>query len=365
MPSDAASTTSNDAAFVDGARNVRAGEELNADTLIPWLKEHVGSGEDLEVEQFGGGHSNLTYLLRWGGKELVLRRPPVGSKVKSAHDMAREWKVMSALHPHWPKVPTPVAFCDDEGVLGCDFYVTERQQGLILRKNPPEGLDLGEARMRAMSEALVDTLVDLHTLDPVAVGLGDLGRPEGFVQRQVEGWTKRYHGSKTDDVPVVDKVSAWLHGHLPTSPAPTLIHNDYKFDNVMFAPDEEATITCVFDWEMSTVGDPLMDLGTVLCYWVEQDDPPPLQQARMVPTHLPGCLTRRQVAERYADKSGRNLDELVFYTAFGLFKTAVVCQQIYFRFTQGLTQDPRFAAMGLFASLLCERADHVITSGEI
>lgn len=352
-------------AFLDDSRPVREGEELNQATLLPWLTEHVGAGDALEVEQFGGGHSNLTYLLKWGGGEYVLRRPPVGSKVKSAHDMSREWKVMSALHPHWPKVPTPVAFCDDEAILGCDFYVTERAHGLILRKNPPAGLDLGEARMRKMCEALVDTLVDLHRLDPAAIGLGDLGRPEGFVQRQVEGWTKRYHGSKTDDVPVVDKVSAWLHDHLPSSPPPTLIHNDYKFDNVMFAADEDATITCVFDWEMSTVGDPLMDLGTVLCYWVEADDPQPLHEARMVPTHLPGCLTRREVADRYAAQSGRSLDELVFYTAFGLFKTAVVCQQIYYRYTQGLTKDPRFAALGFFAALLCERADHVINSGEI
>jgi aminoglycoside phosphotransferase (APT) family kinase protein len=360
MPSDAAESD-----FLDTSRAVREGEELDRESLIPWLEAHIGRGGALEVEQFGGGHSNLTYLLRWAGGEYVLRRPPVGSKVKSAHDMAREWKVMSALHPHWPKVPTPVAFCDDDSVLGCDFYVTERARGLILRKQPPAGLALGEARMRAMSEALVDTLVDLHALDPVAVGLGNLGRPDGFVKRQVEGWTKRYHGSKTDDVAVVEKVSTWLHDQLPTSPAPTLIHNDYKFDNVMFAPDEEATITCVFDWEMSTVGDPLMDLGTVLCYWVEADDPPPLHEARMVPTHLPGCLTRQQIADRYAAKSGRSLDELVFYTAFGLFKTAVVCQQIYYRYTQGLTKDPRFAALGLFAALLCERADHVIATGEV
>lgn len=350
---------------LDHARPVREGEQLDEGKLSAWLSTTVGGGGPLHVEQFRGGHSNLTYLVRWGERELVLRRPPFGSKVKKAHDMGREHRVLSALAEGWGKVPRPVAFCDDASVLGCDFYLTERLHGVIYRKKLPPGLPVSAARARRLCEALVDTLVELHAVDPAAVGLADLGKPEGFVKRQVDGWTERYRASQTDDIPAMTEVGRWLVERIPTSPAATLIHNDYKFDNVMFdAADVERPIA-VFDWEMSTLGDPLMDLGTALAYWVQADDDAIFDEARMGPTHLEGCLTRQQVAERYAEKSGRSIDDVVFYQTFGLYKTAVVTQQIYYRFKQGLTRDERFAAMLLFTQLLAQRAADTIERDQL
>lgn len=345
---------------LDATRPVRAGEELDAAALSAYLEAELGPGGDLGVEQFPGGHSNLTYLVRWGGAEYVLRRPPFGSKVASAHDMGREHRILSRLGPAWAPAPTPVAFCDDEAVLGAPFYLMQRLRGVVLRKQLPAGLALDEDTARAVSASLVDTLVELHDLDYAAIGLGDLGKPEGYVRRQVEGWTRRYAGSRTDDIPVVDEVARWLAAHLPESGAPALIHNDFKLDNLVLDPDQLPRVVGVLDWEMSTVGDPLMDLGTALCYWVETSDPQPLQMARFGPTTEAGMMTRREVADRYAERSGRDLDQVVFYYAFGLFKTAVVAQQIYYRFHQGHTSDPRFASFLYAVRVLAEQAASAI-----
>jgi aminoglycoside phosphotransferase (APT) family kinase protein len=350
-------------------RPPRPGEELDAEKLAGYLAEHLpGAGRDLavQVEQFPGGHSNLTYLLRLSdGREMVLRRPPVGSKVKAAHDMGREYRVLSRLSGAWSKAPRPLLDCQDESVLGCHFYLMEPVRGLILRREPPPGLVLDRATARAVCHALVDGLVELHAIDYQAIGLGDLGKPDGYVERQVRGWTERYAGSQTDDIPSVSRVAGWLAEHMPVSGPPSLIHNDFKFDNLVLDPDDITRIIGVLDWEMSTIGDPLMDLGTSLAYWVQPDDPEPLKGMRFGPTVLDGMLTRAQVAERYAEKSGRSVDHIVFYFAFGLFKTAVVVQQIYYRWKQGLTQDARFAALIHAVGLLCDRADLAITQGEI
>jgi len=342
-------------------RPPRAGEELDAARLAAYLGEHLPGADGqpiaLEVEQFPGGHSNLTYLLRLAdGRELVLRRPPVGSKVKAAHDMGREFRVLSRLAGAWAKTPRPLLECDDESVLGCRFYVMERLRGVILRKEPPPGLSLDPDTARRASEAVVDGMVELHAIDYQAIGLGDLGHPDGYVERQVRGWTERYGGSRTDDIPSVIRVAEWLAAHRPESGPPALIHNDFKFDNLVLAPDDVTRIIGVLDWEMSTVGDPLMDLGTALAYWVEDGDPEPFRGMRFGPTTLPGMLTRAEVAARYAARSGRPVDDIVFYFAFGLFKTAVVVQQIYYRWKQGLTQDPRFAPLIHAVGLLCDRA---------
>jgi aminoglycoside phosphotransferase (APT) family kinase protein len=320
-----------------------------------------GDGETrLVVRQFPGGYSNLTYLVCYGERELVLRRPPIGSKVRSAHDMGREFRILSRLAPVFPRAPQPVGFCDDEALLGAKFYVMERISGLILRQKLPTGIDLGPSVMSALCEAFLDTLVELHAIDAPAVGLGDLGHPEGYVERQVSGWAKRYRDAQTDEVPAIERVVSWLSAHLPPSPPPTLIHNDYKFDNLVLDPSQPTRIIGVLDWEMATLGDPLMDLGTALCYWVQADDPPQLHAAAFGPTTRPGCPTRQQLADRYAARSGRDLRHIVFYYCFGLFKTAVVVQQIYYRFKQGLTSDPRFAMLGAMAQLLAEQADRTI-----
>ena len=347
--------------LLDGTRPVRGGEEIPLPRLREYLAATLGTTGEPEVEQFPGGHSNLTYLVRMDGRELVLRRPPFGPKVKTAHDMGREYRVLSPLAAVYPKAPRPVAYCEDASVLGAPFYLMERVRGLILRRDPPPDLPLDRDVARGLGLAFVDALVELHAVDFAAAGLGAVGNPEGYVERQVGGWSKRYQDARTDDVADMESVAAWLDAHRPASPAPALIHNDFKYDNLVLDPQDPTRILGVLDWEMSTIGDPLMDLGTALCYWVQADDAPELQAVRFGPTVLPGTPTRRELAERYAEKSGRPIDHLRFYYAFGLFKTAVVAQQIYFRFRQGLTADPRFAAFIHGVRALAAQAARVTT----
>jgi aminoglycoside phosphotransferase (APT) family kinase protein len=347
-------------------RAPRAGEELPVGPLGAWLDAQLGGSAPIEVLQFPGGHSNLTYLVRRAGDQYVLRRPPFGSKVKSAHDMGREHTVLSALAPVYDKAPRPIALCRDDAVMGCTFYLMERREGVILRKELPAGLTLEPATARRLCDLLVDALAELHAVDYVAAGLGGLGKPDGYVRRQVEGWTERYHGSRTDELPVVLEVAQWLAGHLPVDSGPALIHNDWKFDNVIF--DESLTrVVGVLDWEMSTIGDPLMDLGTSVGYWIEPTDDQVLHMLRFGLTHLPGMMTRLEVVDRYARASGRTLTDAaaVFYYAYGLFKTAVVAQQIYYRYATGLTKDARFATFIHGVRALCDQAQRAITAGTV
>jgi aminoglycoside phosphotransferase (APT) family kinase protein len=350
--------------LIDGPRPVRAGEELDLLRLREYLAGALGTRGAPEVEQFPGGHSNLTYLVLIDGRELVLRRPPFGSKVKTAHDMGREHRVLSGLSPVYPKAPRPIAYCQDPGVLGAPFYLMERVRGVIIRRELPPELELGPDRARRLALAFVDALLELHSVDYAAAGLGELGHPEGYVERQVRGWSKRYQDARTDDLPDMETVAAWLSGRRPESPAATLIHNDFKYDNLVLDPQDPTRIMGVLDWEMSTLGDPLMDLGTALCYWVQTDDPPDLQAVRFGATTLPGTPTRRELALRYAEGSGRALDHLRFYYAFGLFKTAVVAQQIYYRFRQGLTSDARFERMIHGVRALAAQAARVAKGAE-
>ena len=352
---------------LDSTRPVRPGEELDAAALAVWLKSRLPGVEGpVEVEQFPGGHSNLTYLLRFGDRELVLRRPPFGSKVKSAHDMGREFKVLSRLYAVYPKAPRALLHCDDPAVIGAPFYIMERVRGIVLRRqHPPAGVDLPPERMRAISEAAVDGLADLHALDYRAAGLEDLGHPEGYVVRQVTGWTQRWQGSRTDDVPDLDRAAAWLASHQPPESGAALIHNDYKYDNLVLHPAELERIVAVLDWEMSTVGDPLMDLGTSLAFWVDPDDAPEQRLMPAGPTTLPGNLGRAEIVERYAARSGRDVSNVLFYYVYGLFKIAVIAQQIYYRYQQGLTRDERFAAMIGAVRVLGRTAANAIAKGRI
>jgi len=330
---------------IDEARPVRAGEELDLARLTPYLQKELSlPGAAVTVEQFPGGHSNLTYLVRVGEREFALRRPPFGSKVKTAHDMGREVKILSRLSPVYPRAPRPILDCQDESILGCHFYLMERIKGVILRRELPPGLEMDAATANRLCSSFVDSLVELHTIDYREVGLADLGKPEGYVERQVSGWSKRYLDSQTDPIPDMEAVGKWLATHLPTSPAPTILHNDYKFDNLVLDPKDTTRIIAILDWEMATIGDPLMDLGTALCYWVEAGDSEAMRMFRFGPTVLPGMFSRREIAETYAERSGRSIDHIDFYYCFGLFKTSVVAQQIYYRFKQGLTKDDRFAA---------------------
>ncbi len=332
--------------MLDRPTSVRPGETLDLARLEPFLLSHFPhNAGPVSVEQFPNGHSNLTYLVRFGDRQMVLRRPPFGSKVKSAHDMGREYRVLSKLHPVYPPAPEVLVYCDTDEVLGAPFYLMEAIRGVILRRDPPAGLPFESEMAKRLSESFIDNLVRLHRLDYSAIGLADLGKPQGYLERQVKGWMERYHGSKTDNLPEVEQISAWLNQNMPASSDATLIHNDYKYDNLVLDPADITKIIGVLDWEMSTIGDPLSDLGTALGYWVEPDDPDELQQMRWCPSTSPGNLTREQLIERYAKQTGRNISNMAFYLTFARFKLAVIVQQIYYRYRQGLTSDARFAAM--------------------
>ncbi|MDB4964204.1 MAG: aminoglycoside phosphotransferase [Myxococcales bacterium] len=349
---------------VDEPRPVRPGEELDLAKLTAYLETELGIPGAVTVEQFPGGHSNLTYLVHHGDREYVLRRPPFGSKVRSAHDMGREVAVLSKLAPVYERAPRVIAYEGSGEILGAPFYLMERRRGVILRKDLPVELAGDPPRIRRVCEVLIDALVDLHAVDYTAAGLGDFGKPAGYIDRQVTGWTERYAGSQTDDIPAITEVAAWLATHKPAEGAPSLIHNDFKFDNVIFDPSLEK-ITGVLDWEMTTIGDPLMDLGTSLSYWAQASDPPAYHQLPFGPTARPGMMTREEVARRYLERSGRATSEIVFYYAFGLLKTAVIAQQIYYRYAKGLTTDPRFAAIVIAVRLLAEQARTAIDRNAI
>jgi aminoglycoside phosphotransferase (APT) family kinase protein len=335
----------------------RAGEELPADRLIDYLRRNLPEVRgEIEVEQFPAGHSNLTYLVRVNGAEFVLRRPPFGTRVKGAHDMGREFHVLSKLHSSYPLAPKPVLFCDDPAVLGSPFYLMHRMKGLVIRRQLIAPLAGYSGACRALSQAMVDNLVRLHAVDLDAAGLREFGKPEGYVRRQIEGWTRRWADAQTDPLQEMDDISHWLHARMPPESGAAMIHNDYKLDNLLLDPVHPSTITGVLDWEMATVGDPLMDLGTALSYWVECSDPPEFLACAISPTANPGFLTRLEVVQRYEEQSGRAVVNPDYYYVYGLFKLAVILQQIYFRFVNGLTLDERFARLGVTIAGLARQA---------
>jgi aminoglycoside phosphotransferase (APT) family kinase protein len=353
---------------VDRSTAVRPGEELDAARLEAYLVPRVpGLAGPLTVEQFPKGFSNLTYLVRGGERELVLRRPPFGAKkIKTAHDMGREHRILSGLVEVYPKIPRPLVYCEDEAVIGAPFYVMERVRGVILRgTRPPKGLELSPQLMRGLSGALVDQLAQLHAVDVEAAGLAGEGRPEGYVKRQVEGWTGRYFRAKTDEVQEVEQAAAWLAANMPPERGACLIHGDFKYDNLVLDPEDLTRIVAILDWEMATIGDPLMDLGTTLGYWLDPDDTMEHKMLPLGPTLLEGNLSRREVAERYAQRSGRDVPDVLFYYVYGLFKVIVIAQQIYKRFKEGHTKDPRFASMILGVQIMGRTAMRAIERGRI
>jgi aminoglycoside phosphotransferase (APT) family kinase protein len=353
-------------ADVDSPAPVRAGEELPTVALEHYLLKHLpDAAGPLTVEQFPAGHSNLTYLLRMGQSEMVLRRAPFGNQVKTAHDMGREYRVLAKLCMVFPLAPRPLLYSDDPAVLGTPFYVMERRRGVIVRKKLSPGMVIDPATARGLGTSLIDSLATLHALEYRAAGLGDLGKPEGYVARQVTGWAERYVKARTHDLPALERLAHWLAKHLPRESGASLIHNDYKYDNLVLDPTDLTRIVAVLDWEMATVGDPLMDLGTSLGYWIEAGDPPALQREALGPTNLPGSLTRQELVERYAQQTGREVTHAVYYYAFGLFKLAVIVQQIYARYVRGSTRDARFAHMDRFVAVLAEQADRVLAAGRL
>jgi aminoglycoside phosphotransferase (APT) family kinase protein len=331
-------------AFESDTSAVRPGEELNRGALADYLRGRLpGGAADVEVEQFPHGHSNLVYLVRTEGREYVLRRPPLGPVAPKAHDMAREYRVLQAVSPHFPEAPRVFLLCEDPAVIGGTFFLMERRRGVVIRDAVPRELAANPDYPRQVSEAFIDCLVRLHSIDVSKPGLNSLGKPEGFVERQVRGWAERWNRAKTEEVPEMDGIVRWLHHSLPPSVDVTLVHNDYKLDNVMLRPEGDR-VEAVLDWEMTTIGDPLADLGLTLCYWTwanvaADDDPNPATPAV---TAQAGWYTRDQLLQRYAERTGRDLTHIRYHEVLGIFKLAVILQQIYYRFHRGQTQDERF-----------------------
>jgi aminoglycoside phosphotransferase (APT) family kinase protein len=350
---------------IDEPAPVRPGEELDAAALDLILKERVpGLAGTPEVLQFPGGASNLTYLVRYPQRELVLRRPPPGYKAKSAHDMAREFSMLAALRPVYPCVPRVLAYVGEGTALGTEFYVMERIRGVIVRRELPDGLVLTPAQTRRLCLNVIDKLVELHQLDYRAAGLETMGKGEGYVRRQVQGWTDRYRRSRTPDVADFEEVMAWLRERTPGDRATCVIHNDFRFDNVVLDPGDPFRVIGVLDWEMATLGDPFMDLGSALAYWVQADDDRFFLEARLQPTHLPGMPTRSEVVSYYASRTGRAVEDFVFYAVFGLFRLAAIAQQIYFRSVRGPGAPGRFASFGALVTYLERRCRQRIARPE-
>ena len=343
--------------LIDRAGKVRPGEELDAASVADFLRQQgVDVPGEPDITQFAGGASNLTYRLHFADRDLILRRPPFGQRAGTAHDMVREARVMQALRPIYPPVPRIVAICEDDAVLGCPFYVMERLEGIILRRDPPAGMTLSPGAATALCHTMLDRLVDLHQVDWQAAGLGQLGKGAGYVARQLAGWSQRFAAAQTDDVPGCEDVIEWLQQHAPAQDAATtLIHNDWRFDNLVLDAQQPERIIGVLDWEMATLGDPLMDLGNALAYWVQADDDPVFLSMRQQPTHLPGMLTRAEVVRHYGERMGLDVSQFAFYEVFGVFRLAVIVQQIWHRYRSGHTQNPKFAQFGQVATYLLQR----------
>jgi aminoglycoside phosphotransferase (APT) family kinase protein len=351
----------------DPSVEVREEDAFDVPAVAAWLREHA---EDVpagtpHVRQFPGGASNLTYLLSYADRDLILRRPPAGAKAKSAHDMRREFTIQSRLAPVFGLVPAMVAFCDDQHVIGSDFYVMERLDGTILRRDLPDGLELSPEEARTLCTNFLDVLVDLHSVDPSEAGLDDLGRGAGYVKRQVVGWSDRYRLARTDNVGDYERVMGWLDAQQPDDVATTVIHNDFRLDNVVLAPDDPLRVIGVLDWEMATLGDPMMDLSGALAYWIQADDDDAFRSARRQPSHLPGMLTRAEMVAYYTSRMGFSLtpEQWRFYEVFGLFRLGVIAQQIYYRYHHGQTTNEAYARFLPMTRYLEQRCNRLIDEG--
>lgn len=354
-------------ALNDQSTRIRDGEELDAAIIDSYLKAHIPSlsGEP-QISQFPGGASNLTYLLEYPQQEFVLRRPPFGHKAKSAHDMGREYRILNQLNAGFPYCPKAYVHCTDESVIGSEFYVMERVNGIILRADLPAELNFSPEQTTQLCKSFIDKLVELHNVDYQACGLGDLGKPEGYVARQISGWSDRYEKALTPDAPLWTEVKAWLNEKMPADhPKSAIVHNDYRFDNVILDPRDPQRIIGVLDWELTTLGDPLMDLGNTLAYWIEAGDPASVQLMRRQPSNAPGMLTRQQFADYYAERAGIEIKSIDFYYTYGLFRLAGIVQQIYYRFFHGQTQDKRFAQFVQMNKLLEQMSLQVIKKSSL
>lgn len=344
---------------------VRPNEELDASALQGYLSSYLGpvaNENEVVLKQFPGGHSNLTYLLQFGGQEFVLRRPPMGPVAPKAHDMPREFRLLGTIHPHFPFAPKPILLCEDPSIIGAPFYLMERRRGLVIRNQVPPEIGDDLVMRHRVSEAVVDTLVALHAVDIYSTSIIHLGKPAGFVERQVNGWSERWARSKTSEVPEMEAVIVWLKDRMTfekDEASATLVHNDYKLDNVMLDKEDPSRVVAVLDWEMCSVGDPLIDLGLFLCYWTLKDEDDAQQGSLTAVTTGPGWMTRNEILELYESQTGRDVSRIKFYETFALFKVAVILQQIFFRFARGQTNDQRFKSFDLRVLSLARAANEL------
>ncbi len=338
---------------LDQAGRVRPGEELDPQAVKDFLSGYVSGLAGLpKIKQFKGGASNLTYQIDFPHQSYILRRPPIGKKAKGAHNMQRESDIMSKLRPHYPYVPSIIAYCEDEALLGGEFYVMEKFTGMIPRADFPKSLSLSEHQVHGLCLSAVDKLIELHEVDYRAAGFESYYKGEGYVERQVAGWSHRYRQAKTPDVPDYEYIMDWLQAEMPVDLKPCIIHNDFRFDNLVFGPTDNFNIIGVLDWEMATVGDPMMDLGGSLAYWIEAKDAYCWRLLRRQPTHLKGMLTRDELVDYYLSKRGLSVGNKKFYFVFGLFRLAAIIQQIYYRYYHKQTSNPQFKSFGIAANML-------------
>ncbi|MGX6444232.1 phosphotransferase family protein [Neobacillus sp. K501] len=343
---------------------VRKGEELNLAVLEGFLRESIQNlpNSPLEILQFSAGHSNLTYQIKMGDWEAVLRRPPLGPVAPKAHDMEREYKILSELNPVYSAAPKPLLFSNQLELVGSPFFIMERKRGVVIDTIFPEGIQVTKELCQKISELMVDKLVELHSIDYKETRLTGLSKPEGFMERQVHGWIGRYDRAKTEEIDTVESLRKWLIDNIPLKHEAAIIHYDYKFNNMMFN-DSLTEMVGLFDWEMTTVGDPLADLGVALGYWIQADDPEDFQIGMGSNlTCQDGFFTREQIIERYAQKSGRDITNMNFYLTFAYFKLAVICQQIYYRYKKGQTSDLRFANLNEKVKVLINHATTIAFS---
>ncbi len=362
-------TESRQARSPEDGVDVREEDAFDVDSMTAWLRENASGVPDgtPDVRQFPGGASNLTYLLSWPSRDLILRRPPSGQKAKGAHDMHREFTIQSKLAPVFGYVAEMIAFCDDQDVIGSDFYVMQRLEGTILRRDLPEGLELSEDDARQLCTNFLDVLVELHSVDPSKAGLDDLGKGAGYTARQVAGWSERYRKARTDNVGDLEQIMGWLDEQQPDEDVATcVIHNDFRLDNAVLAPDDPLRVVGVLDWEMATLGDPLMDLSGAMAYWIQADDDESFRSVRRQPSHLPGMLTRAEIVDYYTSRMGLSVtpEQWRFYEVFGLFRLGVIAQQIYYRYHHGQTHNEEYARFLPMVQLLEARCHELIGAGK-
>ena len=347
--------------ILDQAKQVRIGEELDITAVNNWLQLTLDGLNGLPaVTQYAGGASNWTYCLDYPDQSLILRRGPAGTKAKGAHDMGREFRLQKALRPYYRYVPQMKALCDDPSILNTDFYVMEKLIGIIPRKNLPNALSTTPEQTKQLCKNVLDCLVELHQVDHQSADLQHLGKGDGYTKRQIQGWSERYTKAKTWNVPSAHFVMNWLAENMPTNERICITHNDFRFDNVVLDEHDYTNVLGVLDWELATLGDPLMDLGNTLAYWVEPSDDFLAQAMRRQPTHLEGMLTRKEVVAYYCKKMSITIDDFTFYEVYGLFRLAGIVQQIYYRYHHGQTKNPKFKHFWIFVHYLLHRCKKAI-----